>query len=151
MERSGSQKALKVISIIDIVFGVLGLLAGIMAAIATGVIDSASPSELAEMGMTADSQGTATALISVLAISSIFSAIVAIIQGVLGIRASNNNQKILPVWILSIVGLVNQVANLISYAVRGTLGQNLASGLLALALSALTFWIANNIKKEAGR
>ena len=51
MERSGSQKALLVFSIIDIVAGVLTFFAGIVAVMAGAAVSAAGSAELADAGI----------------------------------------------------------------------------------------------------
>ena len=51
-------------------------------------------------------------------------------------------------WVLAIIGLVGAVISLIMSIAQGAFN---ASSILSLALSGLMFWIANNIKTEAGK
>ena len=66
-------------------------------------------------------------------------------------RAANDNQKIMPVWVLAIINVVLCVAGLIAIIVNGTFGSDGVSSICSLAVGVLIFWIANNIKNQAGR
>ena len=106
---------------------------------------------MGEIGLTAEeagSVGVASAALGVASALIIIGAIVSIIEGVLGLRAAKDNQKIMPVWVLAIIGLVGAVISLIMSIAQGAFN---ASSILSLALSGLMFWIANNIKTEAGK
>ena len=146
MERSGSQKALKVISIIGIIGGVLTLLsAGIMlfgGSLLAGVTD-----EVIVDGMTNAEVG---GMVSFAGVVSLIGGIVYLIQGILGVRASNDATKINPVWILAIIGIVFAVLSFISLFTSGEPVEmsNIAGGVASIAFAGLYFWIANNIKKQ---
>ena len=72
--------------------------------------------------------------------------------GILGVRAANNNQKIMPVWVLAIVQVVLCVISLITNFTGGSLNpQQIGSSVVSLIVAILIMWIANNIKREAGK
>ena len=149
MEQSGSQKVLKVLSILGIIFGVITLLfAGLafwgssaMVVETEAISDAASNAELAGMTL-------------VLAIASLVEGLLYILQGVLGLRAAKDNQKIMPVWILAVIGLVFGVLGVIAAITNSEpaeLMSNLGSSILSLVYSGIYFYITNTIKKEAGK
>ena len=146
MERSGSQKALKVISIIGIIGGILTLAsAGIMlfgGSLLAGVTD-----EVIIDGMTNAEVG---GLVGFAGAISLIAGIVYLVQGILGVRASNDAAKINPVWILAIIGIIFAVLSFISLFTSGEPVEmsNIVGGVASLAFSVLYFWIANNIKKQ---
>jgi hypothetical protein len=86
-----------------------------------------------------------------IAVMGIFSGVLSIVEGILGIRAANDMNKIMPVWILSIISLIGSVVTIIFSITQGTFGSNVWSYLLSLAASGAMFWIANNIKTQARR
>ena len=148
MERSGSQKALLVISILIIIGGAIAILFAIMTGVAGGMVGAASSAQLAEAGVDSSMQAVATGGLTIITIVSVVSGAISLIEGILGIRAANDNQKIMPVWVLAIIGLAFSVIGIIMSIVNGGFQ---ASSLVGLALSGLMFWIANNIKTEAGK
>lgn len=152
--RSGSQKTLLVISIIDIVSGALALIAGLMTTLLGGFMGAAvggAGEELAEAGVTAAEAGAASAVTSILSVFIIVAGIISIIEGILGVRAANDATKIMPVWIIAIVSLVGSIVSLIMVFVNGSFADSGLSTIATLVIDAMMFWIANNIKVEAGR
>lgn len=152
MQRSGSQKALLVISIISIVFAVIGILLGLMTLLG-GALVGAVPAEDASEALAGSgiNQAQAGVLVGVMGFVTVLISAFELVVGILGVRAANDNQKIMPVWVLAIVELVLCVIAVIMVFVNGTFATDGVSSILSLAIGALIFWIANNIKKEAGR
>ena len=155
MEKSGSQKFLKVISIIDIVLGILALIAGIMTALlggaaAAGVVSSGADA-LATSEFTAEEVGVGIAAFSIIGVFTIVAGIITLLEGILGLRAANDPQKIMPVWVLAIIGLVCSVVSLIMTFVNQGGSSDIISGIANVAGSCLMFWVANNIKVQAGK
>lgn len=145
MDRSGSQKALLVISIITIIGGALIVLSGLLVACGGMAVGAAAS------GDASIDPSTGAAAASVLGVGGIIlmlPGILSIIEGILGIRAANDNQKIMPVWVLSILGLIFGVIGLIMSIVQGNFQW---SSVVSVIISGLMFWIANNIKQEAGK
>ena len=143
MERTKYQKALLVISIINIVFGVFGLIAGLLAGVVSSFAASAT-----NTGLTGDEQAIGAAAIGIIAAIAVISSLVGLAEGILGIRAARDSQKIMPLWVLSFVGVglgVIQVVTSISSD-----GFQITT-LLPLVFPGLVFWLANSIKMEAGR
>ena len=152
MQRSGSQKFLLVISIINIVFAVLGILAGIAGVLGGAFVGAADPQEvssaLSETGLT---QGEASGLVVGVFLFVLLASAVELIVGILGVRAANDNQKIMPVWVLAIIDVALYVIGLISVIVNGSFSSQGLSSIIGLAFAVLLFWVANNIKKQAGK
>lgn len=151
MERSTSQKVLLVISIISIIGAVFALLAGIMGIFGGGFIGAMSSGEAAslieETGM---AQGDLAGILMGLGFIGIITAIVGMIQGIFGIRASKDATQIGPVWFLAIVSVVLSAIGLaldvfVNHKPFGEMG----SQLISLAWSCLTLWICYNIKQQA--
>ncbi len=155
MNRSGSQKFLLVVSIINIVFGALAVIMGLLAMTGGAVIGSVSTPEVTsafdEAGM---AQSTAAVLVMGGSMLIIITAVIDIVIGILGVRAANDNQKIMPVWVLCLIDLVLTIIGVIMSLVQnGSLGSgsSMLSNILSIAMTVLMFYAANNIKREAGK
>ena len=152
MERSGSQKFLLVISVINIVLaalGILGSIFGIIGGAAVTTADSAEVSSaLAGTGMT---QVEAGGLFVGMFLFLLIASLIELIVGILGVRAANDNQKIMPVWVLALIDVILYVLGLIATAVNGDFSTNGLSMIFSVLFALLLFWVANNIKKEAGK
>ena len=133
MQRSGSQKFLLVVSILNIVFNGLAIIATIA------------------LGTFAASQDITGGAVGIAAYFVIVTSVLSMLEGILGLRAANDASKIMPVWILAIIGLVASVAACILSLVNGTFGDNVTNLISSLVGSGLMFWIANNIKQQAGK
>lgn len=152
MERSGSQKVLLVLSIISIVFAVLGILAGLMSLAGGVLFGAADPEQVADvLADTGVTQSQAGAAIGILGGSIIISCVIELIIGILGVRAANDARKIMPVWVLAIIQLVFSVLGLVASIVNGSFGADAFSIVITLIFAVLIFWISNNIKQQAGR
>ena len=152
MERSGSQKFLLVISIINIVFAVLGILAGIMGVLGGAVFGAADPQEVAStVAETGVTQGEASGLVVGVFLLVLLASAVELVVGILGVRAANDNQKIMPVWVLAIIDVILYVVGLVIVIVNGDFSSQGVSYILSLAFAILLFWVANNIKQQAGK
>ncbi len=152
MQRSGSQKALLVLSIINIVFAVLAILAGVSFMLGGSLLGAVSSSEAAAaLSGTGITQGQAGALVGIAGYAILFSGVVELILGILGVRAANDNQKIMPVWVLAIIQVVLCAISLVTTITGGSFGTNGVSSIVALIIAGIIMWLANNIKKEAGK
>ncbi len=153
MERSQNQKILRILSIIAIVAGILGLIMGAGIAFISGAattlnVEGETAATLADAGVTIADVGGA---IGMGAVVIIIGAICEIISGALGLRAANDNQKIMPVWIFSIIGVVASVVGLVMAIMDGTLSMENITPVTNLIGSCLMMWISNAIKQEAGK
>ncbi len=154
MERSGSQKFLLVISILDIIVGILGLIGAIMfitLGAGTNIAEVADPASMAEAGITASDASAAAGVMGIVGIVALFSGALCLLQGILGVRAANDNQKIMPVWVIALIGLICAAVGIIMGLIDGSFGTQAWSLVGSLAGSLLMFWVANNIKREAGK
>ena len=77
--------------------------------------------------------------------------VIELIVGILGVRAANDNQKIMPVWVLALIDVIMYAIGIIFTVVNGDFGSQGLSAILSLVFGLLLFWVANNIKKQAGR
>ena len=152
MQRSGSQKVLLVLSIISIVFAILGILTSLMMMLGgsvLGLVDAQTASEaLQGSGIT---QAEAGAAIGIVGLVGVVGCVIQLIVGILGVRAANDNQKIMPVWVLALLEVILQVVSTVM-TISGGAGFNMiVTSCVYVVISALIFWIANNIKREAGK
>ena len=150
MERSNSQKIIRVISIFDIIGAVLILLMGLMAIMGGALVGVGGGTEQVAEGLTAAEAG---GIASMLGVAMLAPGIVSDITGILGIRASNDASKIMPVWVLAIVDLVLQVLSLISSFASGAPmdASSIIGSIVGVGIAGLMFWAANNVKAEAGK
>ena len=148
MDKSGSQKFLKVISIIEIVLGALLIIVGLLSiagGTVAGTVDSAT---LAEQGLTEADRAAGAAALSLVGAFSAIAGIISIIEGVLGVRAANDPSKIMPVWVLALISLVCAGLSLLM-GIFGIAGMSFGpSSILTVVMDALMFWVANNIKNQ---
>ena len=147
MERSGSQKVLLVLSIIEIIGAIIALITGAMFFLGAGAVLS-DASTVAGSGVTQD-QGAGILIIlsGILVVEGIWS----LLCGIFGVRAANDNQKIMIVWVFCLIGVILAVVGIIAAIVNGSFGSQVWSLLGTLVFSGIMFFIANNIKKEAGK
>ena len=148
MERSGSQKALLVISIIEIVFAVLAFITAIASGVLTGMVAGINP---ADAGLDSETVAMGGAALGLVTAGIVISAIWSLLCGIFGIRAANDNQKIMIVWVFTLIGVILGVVGIIAALVNGSFGSQAFSLILSLILDGVLFWIANNIKREAGK
>lgn len=137
---SNSQKYINIISILNIIGGVIFIVLGIVGFVGKGAVPEAA---LVEQAGTAD----APAAVNVFILVMIGSGVLSLITGILGVRAAKDATKVKPVLILSAISLVIVVIGLIGSIISGSFS---ASGLLELVAPGLMFWCANNVKKQAG-
>lgn len=142
---TGSQKAIKVISIIVIVVAIISILAGLVtcAGGAAGVMAGADASA-AEQEQLALGAG----MLFVLAGSALIGGIIDLVVGLLGLRGAKDPNKIMPFFVIAIIGAVFAVLNLIGCFTAGQLdGTSIASAVVQLALMVGCVILANNVRK----
>ena len=150
MERSSSQKVLLVLSILAIIAAAFSLFGALFFSFGAGAIVGAG-SEAAELtAETGLTSGDLAGMVGLIGISTALTGILYLIEGILGIRAANNNQKIKPVYYIAIISLVLSAISFIMSLVNGSLDASTIGGsIVGLIVSIFIVWIANNIKKEA--
>ena len=147
MQRSGSQKVLLVLSILEIIGAVIALFSGILAFMGAGAVLTSSGT-VSGTGVTQDqAAGIFVILSGLLIVSGIWS----LLCGIFGVRAANDNQKIMIVWVFCLIGVVLAVVGIIAAIANGKFGSQVWSLIGTLVFSGIMFFIANNIKKEAGK
>ncbi len=145
MQKSSSQKALKVISIIMIVFAALAIVGGLVVTAGGGLLG-------VEGVNTADDDVTLTGgLAMVLGLMFLVGGIVDLIIGIFGLRGANNPKKIGVFFVLAIIGVVFAAISALMTLMGGTIdASTIISELISLALPIVCVILANNIKKENG-
>lgn len=138
---TGSQKVLKVFSIIAIMLAVLGFVSSALLIAGSGLAEVQSLSVEIE-GVVVDG-GTAF-IIAV--IPGIVSGICNLIVGIAGLRGANHPEKIGFFWGLCILGIVANVAMAIFMLAGGTFDYAV---FVNLAIVIICFILANNVKKLA--
>lgn len=149
MERSGSQKVLRVISIIQIIGAILVLIVGIMGFLAIGSMGAS----ISTGDAAADSaiQGVTGTMALAFGVIIIIIGVWELLCGIFGLRAANDNQKIMIVWVFLLIGLVLQLITLAIAILNAFTDTSFWSLVGSTVWSVFMFWIANNIKKEAGK
>ncbi len=148
MEKSGKQKALKVLSIIWIVFAAIAIVGGIAATALGGVsLYGAGVSEVSSAdAATMATGGTMAAAVGIVVIIiGVFDLIVAIF----GLRGANDPSKIGVFFVLCIIGLVISLFNVISAVAQGSDASAIGSQLCSCIWPAICLWLAYSIKKQA--
>lgn len=138
---SGSQKALKVISIITIVYAVLLILFG--ALMGAGVALPGATSEyISVQGETVSYAAAAL----VVAVSFVLGGIINFIIGLLGLRGAKNPRKIGPFYVLCIIGLIFGIISLILSITSGLVDP---WSLVSIVITIVCLYLAMKVKKQA--
>ena len=131
MQKTTSQKALKVISIIMIVFAALTLLLGIGGIVTGGA--------LGILGAGSGDAGSA----------ALVGGAINLAIGIFGLRGANDPRKIGAFYVLAIIGLAFAVLSALGTFFGGSAdGGDIASALFGLVLPLVCVLLAYNIKKE---
>ncbi|MEA5020407.1 MAG: hypothetical protein VB027_08555 [Gordonibacter sp.] len=143
MEKSGSRKALKVISIIMIVFSVLGVISSLFLLIGGGSLGIAG-ADAAD-----DAVAVAGGLAMILGFGILLSALFNLLIGIFGVRGANNPNKIGVFFVLAIVGVIFALINAISMFLIGDMEvSSVLSTLFSFVLPVVCVVLANNIRNE---
>ena len=145
MQRSTSQKILKVISIISVVGAIIAIIGAVLM-LAGGILFAQSGAEGVVEGMTAAEAGASVAFAGYF---TLVEGLICLLEGVLGLRAAKDSRKIMPVWIIAVIGLAAGIISLVMTVFRGGVDASQYGSLIgSVASSALMFWLANNIRKQ---
>ncbi len=145
MEKSGSQKALKVISIIMIVLSVLGLLVALMLLMGGGAL-GVSGIDAAD-----DDMAVAGGLAMFLGMGMMLSSLFNLVIGIFGLRGANDPAKIGVFFVLAIIGVVFAAINLVGMFMNGADFSTVLSSVVSLAMPVACVVLANNIKHQEMR
>ena len=144
MQKTTSQKALKVISIIMIVFAALTLLLGIGGIVTGGA--------LGILGAGSGDAGSAALVGGVAAVAGFVilrGGAITRASGIFGLRGANDPRKIGAFYALAIIGLAFAVLSALGTFFGGSAdGGDIASALFGLVLPLVCVLFADNIKKE---
>ena len=141
-----AQKILRILSIISIVGAVLTLVMSAFFFFGGGVY--AASGEAVE-GMTAAEVSGVAIFVG---LCSLVEGIISLIEGILGLRAAKDNQKIMPVWVLAVIGLIGAAISCVANLFGGQMDASTVGTIIgSLVCSGLMFWLANTIKTEAGK
>ena len=135
---SGSQKYIKIISILNIIGGAFYVLIGILGFLGKGFVSNEALIEQA-------GDSAAPAAVNTFLIVMIVIGLFSLCIGILGVRAANDPSKIGPVFILGVISLIISVVNVFV----GIFGGNFSVySLVECVPPALMTWCANNVKKQ---
>ena len=142
-----ARKTLKVLGIISIVIGALGIIFGIMSMggggiLAGGLATSASTLDQADV----DAAATATGLVIVLGAAVLISGIFTLLLGIFSVRGSNDFSKVGGAFVLGIIDLVINIVGIISGLMAGGGFSSILSSLASLVFAACIVWAAKTIK-----
>lgn len=138
---SGSQKALKVISILLLVWGILMLLLGVFLAAGSQVPGMSAES----MDVNGTTMNMATAAIGI-GVGTIVAGVVYVVIALLGLRGAKNPRKAGAFFVLCIIGLVLSLISLGMGIAQGTFQWQSLIGVLIIAVCT---YLASAVKKQA--
>ena len=142
---TGSQKVIKVVSILVIIVAILSILLGLASCVGgfAGVAASSGVSESEQ-----ETLALGAGVLFFLGGGAIISGVIDLIVGLLGLRGAKNPDKIMPFFVIAIIGVVFAVLNLAGCFTSGQLdGTSIVSAIVQLALMALCVYLANNVRK----
>lgn len=150
MERiENARLTLKVLGILNIIFGVFAILAGIAMIAGGGLLGAEAASAGFSSGDEAVAAGAATTLVVVLGVVVLVQAIVYFLLGVFSVRAAGDFSKIGPAYIFSIIGLALSIIVLIFDIFCAPSFTNIAEGIVGIIFAACIYWAAKTIKEVA--
>ncbi len=145
-ERSGSQKALRVLSIVLIVLGAAGALMGI-AVLALGIASfSTGVDSMMEIG---DAQLPASVGLVTLGVASLIGSALDLLVGIFGLRGAKNPEKMKPFFVLCVICGVIALIGLVTSAIRGTLGSDGLGSAVDLLFIGACAYLAYDIRLQS--
>lgn len=146
---SGSQVALKIISILVIILAIISVISGVVAFAYVASNDPTTTEVATTVKNVSFTYGEGAAAIGIF---GIIGGIVDFIVGCLGLRGAKDPSKIGPFWVIALIGLVFEVVELILSLISMAQGNipvdSLGFALVSPCIVAVCFFLANNIKKE---
>lgn len=148
MRIDSAKTTLKVLGIIAIIFGVLGIIASIGLIAGTEMVgkDLFTSSVMNQAGV--EDAATAVGIVMVLGAIMLISALVDLLLGIFSVRASNDFNKIMPAYVLSIISLIMSVATMIISFAGGSVLSAILDSIASIVFSAVIFIAAKTIKNE---
>lgn len=144
MDRPASQLFLRVISIFDIALGILSVVAGVVA-LSGGTFLGTGSGRVATEAAAAMDVTIVGGTYSLLGVFALLAGLLAITEGVLGLRAARDASHIMPVWVISLVGLVFGIVDL---AIVVSQQADMTAAVIDLMAAALLFWVVNDIRTK---
>ena len=148
MSIQNAKSTLKVLGILCIIFGVLGIIAGI-GLMAGGGLFGATALTSGEVTTAegADTVTLVTGMVVVLGAFAVVSAIVDVLLGIFSVRASKDSTKIGPAYIFSIIALVLSIISVVMNFFDFNLS-TILSALPSIVFSVVIFLAAKTIKQS---
>ena len=142
MSLEKSQKIVKVLGILSIIGAVVTFIAalGMFGLGGIGIANMDSSNSEAVQG---------AGIVLGLGIFLLVEGVIGLMQGIFSLQAAKDAAKAQPLWIISILGVVLAVGNVIASVMNG--GKDVLTQIFSLALSCFTFYLANNIKNLGRR
>ena len=141
MEKTTSQKALKVISIIMIVLAGITLLLGVGGLVTGGFLG------VAGLGTSSGSAAMLGGVAIVASLVIVVSGVIDLLIGIFGLRGANDPRKIGTFYVLAIIGLAFAVLSALGTVIGGD-WSSMGSAIIGLILPGVCVLLAYNIKKE---
>lgn len=157
MSLQTSKTILKISGILAIIFGVLGLIGAIVLLAGGGLVGvGVAAGEITNLDT--KTTGAITFIAIFLGCLLFVGGVVNLLEGIFSLRAVKDEQKIMPAWIFALISLILSIINFISsFTINSSAAsgsnnaQNILSLILSIAISALIFYAANNIKKHVAQ
>lgn len=138
MSLEKSQKIVKVLGILSIIGAVVSFIA------ALGLLGVGGFSAT-KLENASDELVQGVAIFLVLGIIMLVSGVFELLQGIFSLKAAKDATKAQPLWVISLISVVLDALSVIATLTNG--GENVLTDIFTLAISAFTFYLANNIKK----
>lgn len=140
-------KIVKVVGIIDIIYGGLAILTAIIGAFGSFAMLSMTAEELAEAGLAIEGTDiSASTVFVILAVTSLVEGVLMVCCGIFGLKATSDPAKVKPLWVVSLI-LVAIAGLSLVFDVFGGMS-NVVTELVALALTGAMFYAANVLKQQ---
>ena len=148
MSIENAKSTLKVLGILSIIFGILGIIVGIGAMAGGGLLGATA---LTSGEVTTAEGANAVTLVGgaviALGIFTVIAAIVDILLGIFSVRASKDSTKIGPAYIFSIIALVLSIISVVMNFSNFNLS-TILSALPSIVFSVVIFLAAKTIKQS---
>ena len=149
MDVSKEQNTLKVFSIISLVCGILGLIAGALMLFGSGLALGNVDQITTEAGVTTEELAEFSGVFIVIGLITVFTGITNIIDWVFLKRVAADATKYKPAWIVSLISLVLCAISLVSSIFSGGgNGQSIGSAVASLAINGYIFYLVNKVKQS---
>ena len=139
MKIETSKSVLKVCGVIDMIYGILVMLLGVLTTAGGGLISAVSVTE-------ADVPEVAGPLVLVFGIGIVLMGVFSLVVGVLSRKAATDPSKAQPAFVLAVISLVLAGINLVSALVFG--GATIST-IVGVVLNGLLVAAAYTVRKEA--